>query len=113
MYDLKAGRSRIDKVTGEKIFLPGLEDSYDHLVEKSLQFGNHMYDLEEEAILNLMVEKLNQAIAMLSFEEAEIIRQLYYEDVSETKLAERLGMPRTTLCGKKKRILKKMRNMLF
>ena len=42
-----------------------------------MQFGNHMYDLEEEAITNLEVEKLNQAIATLSVEEAEIIRQLY------------------------------------
>ena len=46
MYELKAGRSRIDKVTGEKIFLPSLEDSYDRLVEASLQFGNYTYDLE-------------------------------------------------------------------
>lgn len=113
MYELKAGRSRIDKVTGEKIFLPSLEDSYDRLVEASMQFENHMYDIEEEVISNLMVERLNQAIAALSFEEAEIIRQLYYEEISEVKLAEKLGIPRRTFRDKKMRILEKLRKMLL
>ena len=83
------------------------------MVEASMQFDNHMYDLEEEVLSNLMVERLNQAIAALSFEEAEIIRQLYYEEVSEMKLAERLGMPRRTLRDKKKRILEKLRKMML
>ena len=112
MYELKAGRSRIDKVTGEKIFLPSLEDSYDRLVEASLQFGNYTYDLEEEVLSNLMIERLKQAIAALSVEEAEIIRKLYYEEVSEVRLAEMLGIPRTTLRDKKMRILEKLHKML-
>ena len=113
MYELKAGRSRIDKVTGEKFYLPSLEDSYDRLVEASIQFGNQMYDLEEEAITNIEVERLNQAIAALSVEEAEIIRQLYYEELSEMKAAEKLGIPRRTLRDKRKRILEKLRKMLL
>ena len=113
MYELKAGRSRVDKVTGEKIFLPSLEDSYDRLVEASLQFGNYTYDLEEEVLSNLMIERLNQAIAALSVEEAEIIRKLYYEEVSEVRLAEMLGIPRTTLRDKKMRILQKLHKMLL
>lgn len=112
MYELKAGRSRVDKVTGEKIFLPSLEDSYDRLVEASLQFGNYTYDLEEEVLSNLMIERLNQAIAALSVEEAEIIRKLYYEEVSEVRLAEMLGIPRTTLRDKKVRVLEKLHRML-
>ena len=113
MYELKAGRSRIDKVTGEKIFLPSLEDSYDRLVEASQQFGNYMYDLEEEVLSNLMIERLNQAIVALSVEEAEIIRKLYYEEVSEARLAEMLGIPRTTLRDKKIRILEKLHKKLL
>lgn len=113
MYELKAGRSRTDKVTGEKIFLPSLEDSYDRLVEASLQFGNYTYDLEEEVLSNLMIERLKQAIAALSVEEVEIIRKLYYEEVSEVRLAEMLGIPRTTLRDKKMRILEKLHRMLI
>ena len=113
MYELKAGRSRIDKVTGEKIILPSLEDSYDRLVEASLQFGNPTYDMEEEVIFNLMVEKLNHALAALRVDEAEIIRKLYYEEVSEVRLAEMLGIPRTTLRDKKMRILEKLHKMLL
>ena len=113
MYELKAGRSRIDKTTGEKIILPSLEDSYDRLVEASLQFENHMYKLEEEVLSNLMIERLNQALAALSVEEAEIIRKLYYEEVSEVRLAEKLGIPRTTLRDKKMRILQNLHKMLL
>lgn len=113
MYELKAGRSRVDKVTGEKIFLPSLEDSYDRLVEASLQFGNDTYDLEEEVLSNLMIERLNEAITALSVDEAEIIKKLYYEDVSEVRLAEMLGIPRTTLRDKKRRILEKLHKMLL
>ncbi len=113
MYELKAGRSKIDKATGEKIILPSLEDSYDRLVEASLQFGNLTYDIEEEVIFNLMVEKLNHALADLRADEAEIIRKLYYEEISEVRLAEMLGIPRTTLRDKKKRILEKLHKMLL
>lgn len=112
MYELKTGRSRIDKVTGEKIFLPSLEDSYDRLLESNLQFGE-MYDMEEDALTNLMIERLNHAIKCLSCEDAEIIRQLYYDEVSEVSLAEKLGMPRSTLRAKKKRILEKLRKKLL
>lgn len=113
MYELKAGRTRIDKITGEKIILPSLEDSYDRLVEASQQFGNCTYDLEEEVLSNLMVEKLNWALAALSYDEAEIIQKLYYEEVSEVRLAEMLGIPRTTLRDKKMRILQKLHKMLL
>ena len=60
-----------------------------------------------------MVERLNQAIAALSVEEAEIIRKLYYEEVSEVRLAEMLGIPRTTLRDKKMRILEKLHKKLL
>jgi len=112
MYEMKAGRSRMDKVTGEKIILPGIEDSYDRLVEANLQFADQMYDLEEEVILSLLIEKLNNALELLSVEEMEIVRQLYYEENNEVRLSEKLGMPRRTLRDKKKRILEKLRKLM-
>ena len=113
MYEMKAGRSRMDKVTGEKIILPGIEDSYDRLVEANLQFADQMYDLEEEVILSLLIEKLNSALELLSVEEMEIVRQLYYEEINEVRLSEKLGMPRRTLRDKKKKILEKLRKLMI
>ena len=83
------------------------------MVEASQQFENHMYDLEEEVLFNLMVERLNRALAALSYDEAVIIQKLYYEEISEVKLAEMLGIPRTTLRDKKMRILEKLHKMLL
>ena len=113
MYEMKAGRSRMDKVTGEKIILPGIEDSYDRLVEANLQFADQMYDLEEEVLLGLLIEKLNSALELLSVEEMEIVRQLYYEEINEVRLSEKLGMPRRTLRDKKKKILEKLRKLMI
>lgn len=62
MYELKAGRSRIDKGTGEKYFLPSMEDPHDRLVEASLQFGYQMYNLKEAAIINLDIERLYKVV---------------------------------------------------
>ena len=113
MYEMKAGRSRIDKMTGEKTILPGIEDSYDRLVEANLQFADQMYDLEEEVLLGLLIEKLNSALELLSVEEMEIVRQLYYEEINEVRLSEKLGMPRRTLRDKKKKILEKLRKLMI
>ena len=63
-------------------------------------------------LLKLMLKRLNEALERLDFEEAEIIRHLYYERVTEVKLAEMLGMPRRTLRDKKKRILDKLRRWI-
>lgn len=59
-----------------------------------------------------MLEKLGQALKMLSEEESAIIRELFYEEVSETELAKRLGIARTTLQSRKYKILEKLKKLL-
>ena len=56
-----------------------------------------------------MVEKLQQTLKMLSEEENTIIQALFYEDLSETELAKRLGIARTTLQSRKYKILEKLK----
>ena len=61
--------------------------------------------MEDEVIHTIMVEKLQQTLKMLSEEENTIIQALFYEDLSETELAKRLGIARTTLQSRKYKIL--------
>lgn len=56
-----------------------------------------------------MVEKLQQTLKMLSEEENTIIQALFYENLSETELAKRLGIARTTLQSRKYKILEKLK----
>lgn len=46
---------------------------------------------------------------MLSEEENTIIQALFYENLSETELAKRLGIARTTLQSRKYKILEKLK----
>lgn len=65
--------------------------------------------MEDEVIHTIMVEKLQQTLKMLSEEENTIIQALFYEDLSETELAKRLGIARTTLQSRKYKILEKLK----
>ena len=65
--------------------------------------------MEDEVIHTIMVEKLQQTLKMLSEEENTIIKALFYENLSETELAKRLGIARTTLQSRKYKILEKLK----
>lgn len=65
--------------------------------------------MEDEVIHTIMVEKLQQTLKMLSEEENTIIQALFYENLSETELAKRLGIARTTLQSRKYKILEKLK----
>lgn len=60
----------------------------------------------------LTIEKFPQTLSVLSKEERDIINSLYYEGVSERKLAKIMGIPRTTLGYQKQKILEKLKNIL-
>ena len=53
--------------------------------------------------------QLQQTLKMLSEEENTIIQALFYENLSETELAKRLGIARTTLQSRKYKILEKLK----
>lgn len=65
--------------------------------------------LEDSVIRKMMIEKLPEAISVLSDEEKEIIRQLYFNHISERDLGKILGVPRTTISYRKDRALKKLK----
>ena len=112
MQDLKVGRCTTDPETGEKIYLPSREDSFERLMEVTQQFEDRYTDVEGEILRKLEVENLHKALEQLKQEEKELIWSLYFEEISEVELSKRTGIGRTTLQYRKYQILKKLKQIL-
>lgn len=68
--------------------------------------------IEDQVIAKLMAVKLKRCINMLPSAERELIRAIYYEGMSERELAGKTGIHYMTLHSRKKKILRKLKNML-
>lgn len=111
-HDLKEEHRRIDSITGEVRVVPSREDSYERLAEAEKQFMEEAESVENAAIRAVMLEKLNSALHLLTEREMGIIYFLFYKEVSEVQLAEKMGIARTTLRSQKYKILDKLKKML-
>lgn len=69
-------------------------------------------DVEEEVIKQLFLDKLPKALALLSDEEIELIRDLYWKDISIRELAKKTDTAKSTILSKRDRILAKLRKVL-
>lgn len=59
-----------------------------------------------------MKERLHKALMEVTEEEQIIIQKLFYEEISERQLASKLGISKTALHHRKKKILNKLRQFL-
>nr|WP_288886812.1 sigma-70 family RNA polymerase sigma factor [uncultured Blautia sp.] len=112
MHDLKEERVLVDRETGQIRVLPGKEDSYERLLAMERQFMGEEEDVADAAVRAVMLERLSEVLEALDRDELEIIYALFYQEVSEVALARELGIARTTLQYRKKRILEKLRELL-
>lgn len=69
-------------------------------------------DVEEEVIRKTFLEKLPKALALLSNEEIEMIRDLYWNDMSIRELAKKTDTAKSSLLNKRDRVLAKLRKVL-
>lgn len=65
---------------------------------------------EEKVMRKIMIEKLPEAILILTDEEKELIQQIYFNHISERELAKLWNIPRKTLSYRKDKVLLKLRN---
>lgn len=68
-------------------------------------------DVEEQAIRNIMAEKLHIALKLFSEEEQRLIHMIYFEDQTETQCAEVFGVSHQAVNKRKKRILERLRKI--
>lgn len=69
-------------------------------------------DVEEEVIKQMFLEKLPKALALLTDDEIEMIRDLYWKDLSIRELAKKTDTAKSTLLNKRDRVLAKLRKVL-
>ena len=89
-HDLKQEHTKVDKETGEMIVIPSREDSYERLLEAEKQFAEEAENVEDVAVREVMLEKLNEALRILTDEETSIIHALFYQEISEVELAKKI-----------------------
>lgn len=73
----------------------------------------HYYDPERMLEKHETEKMINKAIALLKSEEKYIIYELFYKDTKEADIALKLGISQQSVNYKKKKIIKKMRNILL
>ena len=104
-YDLKAERTIIDKEKQTVTVIPSREDSYERLLEASVQFMDQASETEELVIRKLEAEQLHRAISCLDDDDQYLIQQLYFEGRTERELAEELRLSQKGINKRRKRIL--------
>ena len=62
-----------------------------------------------QAKMNVLVDKLELALATLSEDERHLIEALYYQKLTEREWSARTGIPQKTINDRKKRLLTKLR----
>jgi len=111
-YDLKSEQMIIDQENQTVTIIPSREDSYERLVEQSVQFREETLSLDEWMIRRLEMEQLHKALNVLSDDERYLIIQLYFEERTEREVAEELGVYHNAVHKQKIRILAKLRKIL-
>ena len=89
-HDLKQEHTKVDKETGEMIVIPSREDSYERLLEAEKQFAEEAENVEDVAVREVMLEKLNEVLRTLTDEETASIHALCYQEISEVELAKKI-----------------------
>ena len=111
-YDLKAEQTIIDQEAQQIKTIPSREDSYERLIELDIQFLDDGENVEDQVLRKMQREMLHKALSLLSDEEEELIRLLFFEDRTEREVAELMGIYHNAVHKQKKRILHKLKNIL-
>lgn len=69
-------------------------------------------DVEEIVEKNMLLDKLNTGLSLLSVEEKELIRMIFFEELTEREIAKKQGVSQVAVHKKKQRILNKLKKIL-
>ena len=111
-YDLKTEQTIIDKENQIVTVIQSREDSYERLLEASVQFTDQALGTEELVIQRLEVEQLYRAISCFPDNDQYLIHQLYFEERTERDLAKELQLSQKGINKRKNRILRLLRKLM-
>lgn len=90
--------------------------SYDMLTTDDFNGEDILADesepLDEQVIRKIMTDKLKSALPLLAEDEQKLIREIFYEELSERTLAEKYGISQVAIHKRKVKILEKLKKML-
>jgi RNA polymerase sigma factor (sigma-70 family) len=69
-------------------------------------------DVVEIALSEIMIQHLHKAIALLDDNDQRLVKLLYFDEQTERQCAEIFGLSQHAIHSRKKRILKKLKNIL-
>lgn len=73
---------------------------------------DHSLDVSEVVEQRIMVDKLHEAIQLLSEEDAELIQALYFDELSEREYAREKSISHTAVQKRRKRVVGKIRDLI-
>lgn len=91
------------------IFFSALREDQD---SPDMPIEDEHVNVENEVIMNMFLEKLPEALASLTNEEIDLIRELYYKGTSVREYAKRSDKGKSTIIGRRDKILNKLRRIL-
>lgn len=112
-YDLKVERTVLDEQEQCIRIIPSREDSYERLLEFNVQFQENEDSVEEQVFKRLQSVQLYEALSLLSADERDLIRQLFFLERTEREVAELLGVYHNAVHKRKLRILSKLKKILM
>ena len=111
--DLKQERFVYDPETKTAHFIPGREDSYERLVEdEKRQFSNEDPTPEEHLMRSIENELLRQAVALLKEDERQLILLRFWQECSQSQVAELLGLSQQAVSYRERNLLGKIKKFL-
>ena len=111
--DLKQERFVYDPETKTAHFIPGREDSYERLVEdEKRQFSNEDPTPEEHLMRSIENELLRQAVALLKEDERQLILLRFWQECSQSQVAELLGLSQQAVSYRERNIIGKIKKFL-
>ena len=111
--DLKREKIIVNQEEETVAFIPSREDSYDRLKnENNVQFADQSKSVEDKILDNIMIEKLLKSLAVLNYDERNLIDAIYYQGKSEREVSAETGIPQKTINYRKRKILDKLKKLL-
>lgn len=111
--DLKQEKITVNQEEETIKIIQSREDSYDRLTcECEKEFADKSECTEEEAMRNLMIEKVHEALKTLSETESQIIYGLFFEGKTGKTIAGEFNVSEMAISKRKRNILKKLRKYL-
>ena len=90
--------------------------SYDMLTTDDFNGEDILSDksepLDEQVVQKIMTDKLKSALPLLAEDEQKLIREIFYENLSERSLAEKYNVSQVAIHKRKVKILEKLKKIM-